>query len=164
MCRVLQVKNAKVDTLVMKHFLSGFSDNDAKLILKHCKEVLPKEANILLLQVRIVDVTIIRHGVVHGMPVSLYIMSYTALAVWQKSSAVEVVYLPLDRACVPVDHRARGRRPLAQHLQGRRCTRYTVVFFLVTILSMTIRAFGRCSLSAAGVSNQRCATCRPVCN
>jgi hypothetical protein len=50
-CCVLQVKDAKVDTLVMKHFLSGFSDDDAKLILKHCKEVLPKEANILLLQV-----------------------------------------------------------------------------------------------------------------
>lgn len=42
-----------MDTLVMKHFLSGFSDEDAKLILKHCREVLPKEANILLLQVQI---------------------------------------------------------------------------------------------------------------
>lgn len=41
----------QVDTLVMKHFLSGFSDDDAKLILKHCSEVLPKTANILLLQV-----------------------------------------------------------------------------------------------------------------
>jgi hypothetical protein len=47
-----QVAEAKVDTLVMKHFLSGFSDADAKLILKHCKEVLPRHANILLLQVR----------------------------------------------------------------------------------------------------------------
>lgn len=46
------VREAKVDTLVMKHFLSGFSDDDAKLILKHCSEVLPKQANILLLQVR----------------------------------------------------------------------------------------------------------------
>lgn len=36
----------------MKHFLSGFSDDDAKLILKHCSEVLPKSANILLLQVQ----------------------------------------------------------------------------------------------------------------
>ena len=36
----------------MKHFLSGFSDDDAKLILKHCNEVLPKSANILLLQVQ----------------------------------------------------------------------------------------------------------------
>jgi hypothetical protein len=44
------VAEAKVDTLVMKHFLSGFSDADAKLILKHCKEVLPRHANILLLQ------------------------------------------------------------------------------------------------------------------
>jgi hypothetical protein len=44
------VRNANVDTLVMKHFLSGFSDDDAKLILKHCSEVLPKQANILLLQ------------------------------------------------------------------------------------------------------------------
>ena len=47
-----QVAEAKVDTLVMKHFLSGFSDANAKLILKHCKEVLPRHANILLLQVR----------------------------------------------------------------------------------------------------------------
>lgn len=46
------VRAANVDTLVMKHFLSGFSDDDAKLILKHCSEVLPKQANILLLQVR----------------------------------------------------------------------------------------------------------------
>lgn len=45
-----EVADAKVDTLVMKHFLSGFSDDDAKTILKHCKEVLPKTANILLLQ------------------------------------------------------------------------------------------------------------------
>ena len=52
-----QVAEAKVDTLVMKHFLSGFSDADAKLILKHCKEVLPKHANILLLQVRHINLT-----------------------------------------------------------------------------------------------------------
>jgi hypothetical protein len=51
------VAEAKVDTLVMKHFLSGFSDADAKLILKHCKEVLPRHANILLLQVRHINLT-----------------------------------------------------------------------------------------------------------
>lgn len=41
----------------MKHFLSGFSDADAKLILKHCKEVLPRHANILLLQVWHINLT-----------------------------------------------------------------------------------------------------------
>lgn len=45
------VKEAGVDTLVMKHFLSGFSDADARTILKHCKEVLPSDGKILLLQV-----------------------------------------------------------------------------------------------------------------
>ncbi|BDA43824.1 probable mitomycin biosynthesis 6-O-methyltransferase [Coccomyxa sp. Obi] len=44
------VKEAGVDTLVMKHFLSGFSDADADIILKHCKEVLPASGKILLLQ------------------------------------------------------------------------------------------------------------------
>ena len=42
---------AGIDTLVMKHFLSGFSDDDAKLILKHCGQVLPRSGEILLLQV-----------------------------------------------------------------------------------------------------------------
>ena len=42
----------QVDTLVMKHFLSGFSDADAEIILKHCREVLSPEGKILLLQVR----------------------------------------------------------------------------------------------------------------
>ena len=41
----------QVDTLMMKHFLSGFGDDDAKLILKHCAEVIPSHADILLLQV-----------------------------------------------------------------------------------------------------------------
>ena len=46
------VKEAGVDTLVMKHFLSGFSDADARTILKHCKDVMPGGGKILLLQVR----------------------------------------------------------------------------------------------------------------
>lgn len=45
------VREAGVDTIVMKHFLSGFSDADADIILKHCKEVLPSNGKILLLQV-----------------------------------------------------------------------------------------------------------------
>ena len=45
------VKDAGVDTLVMKHFLSGFSDADARTILKHCKEIMPSNGKILLLQV-----------------------------------------------------------------------------------------------------------------
>ena len=44
------ISEAGVDTLVMKHFLSGFSDADADLILKHCKQVLPPQGKILLLQ------------------------------------------------------------------------------------------------------------------
>ncbi len=36
----------------MKHFLSGFSDADAEVILKHCREVLTSDGKILLLQVR----------------------------------------------------------------------------------------------------------------
>ncbi len=35
----------------MKHFLSGFSDADAEVILKHCREVLSPDGKILLLQV-----------------------------------------------------------------------------------------------------------------
>ena len=46
------VAEAGVDTLVMKHFLSGFSDADAALILKHCAAVLAPDGRILLLQVR----------------------------------------------------------------------------------------------------------------
>ena len=42
----------QVDVLVMKHFLSGFSDADAEVILKHCREVLTDDGKILLLQVR----------------------------------------------------------------------------------------------------------------
>jgi hypothetical protein len=45
------VKDSGVDTIVMKHFLSGFSDGDADIILKHCKQVLPNDGKILLLQV-----------------------------------------------------------------------------------------------------------------
>ena len=41
----------QVDVLVMKHFLSGFSDADAEVILKHCREVLTSDGKILLLQV-----------------------------------------------------------------------------------------------------------------
>ncbi len=37
---------------MMKHFLSGFSDADAEVILKHCREVLTSDGKILLLQVR----------------------------------------------------------------------------------------------------------------
>lgn len=40
----------QVDTLLMKHFLSAFSDEDSVLILKHCKEVLAPGGSILLLQ------------------------------------------------------------------------------------------------------------------
>lgn len=47
------VREAGLDTIVMKHFLSGFSDADADIILKHCKEVLPPAGKILLLQVRV---------------------------------------------------------------------------------------------------------------
>ena len=39
----------------MKHFLSGFSDEDAEVILKHCREVLTPDGKILLLQVRSSD-------------------------------------------------------------------------------------------------------------
>ena len=46
------VAEAGVDTLVMKHFLSGFSDTDAALILKHCAAVLAPDGRILLLQAR----------------------------------------------------------------------------------------------------------------
>ena len=46
------VREAGVDTIVMKHFLSGFSDADADIILKHCRAVLPPAGKILLMQVR----------------------------------------------------------------------------------------------------------------
>ena len=49
------VKDAKVDTLMMKHFLSGFSDADAKTILKHVSAIQEPKSHILLLQVRSSD-------------------------------------------------------------------------------------------------------------
>ena len=47
-----EVTDAKVDTIVMKHFLSAFSDSDARLIVKHCGLGLVSGGKILLLQVR----------------------------------------------------------------------------------------------------------------
>ena len=43
----------------MKHFLSGFSDADAEVILKHCREVLTSDGKILLLQVRMLGLTVV---------------------------------------------------------------------------------------------------------
>jgi predicted SAM-dependent methyltransferase len=42
--------DAQVDTVMMKHFLSAFSDEDVMLIIKHCKQVLVPGGCILLLQ------------------------------------------------------------------------------------------------------------------
>ncbi|GAQ85000.1 O-methyltransferase family protein [Klebsormidium nitens] len=44
------VKAAHVDTIIMKHFLSGFTDDDARIVLKHCGEVLEPNGKVLLLQ------------------------------------------------------------------------------------------------------------------
>ena len=55
--------DAGVDTLVMKHFLSGFSDADADLILKHCKQVLPAQGRILLLQTLVPEAGDRQHNV-----------------------------------------------------------------------------------------------------
>lgn len=46
-----QVQEANVDTLLMKHFLSGFSDDEAKTILKHISNIQKSKAHILLFQV-----------------------------------------------------------------------------------------------------------------
>ena len=46
-----EVMDAKVDTITMKHFLSAFSDSDARLIVKHCGMALVSRGKILLLQV-----------------------------------------------------------------------------------------------------------------
>jgi len=46
-----QVKDANVDTMMMKHFLSGFSDDDAKTILKHISDIQKPKSHILLFQV-----------------------------------------------------------------------------------------------------------------
>jgi hypothetical protein len=40
----------QVDTLLMKHFLSAFSDADSVAIIKHCKQTLAPSGAILLLQ------------------------------------------------------------------------------------------------------------------
>ena len=48
---LVQVKDANVDTLMMKHFLSGFSDDDAKIILKHISDIQTTGNHILLFQV-----------------------------------------------------------------------------------------------------------------
>lgn len=40
----------QVDTLMMKHFLSAFSDEDCLIIVKHCRQVLAPGGSILLLQ------------------------------------------------------------------------------------------------------------------
>ena len=67
------IRDAGIDTLVMKHFLSGFSDNDADLILKHCKQVLPAQGKILLLQTLVPEAgdrqhNVCRDGVAPGEP------------------------------------------------------------------------------------------------
>ena len=46
-----EVKEANVDTLMMKHFLSGFSDEDAKIILEQISNIQKSKAHILLFQV-----------------------------------------------------------------------------------------------------------------
>jgi hypothetical protein len=81
-----QVAEAKVDTLVMKHFLSGFSDADAKLILKHCKEVLPRHANILLLQVRLISRLLTHKN--HYLHRLLIQQSHIALSIRMISAAI----------------------------------------------------------------------------
>lgn len=45
------VQDAAPDTIVMKHFLSAFSDADVACILGNCKRVLAPRGTILLLQV-----------------------------------------------------------------------------------------------------------------
>lgn len=45
------VRKANVDTLIMKHFLSGFSDKEASLILKHISDIQQSGSHILLFQV-----------------------------------------------------------------------------------------------------------------
>ncbi len=57
------IRDAGIDTLVMKHFLSGFSDNDADVILKHCKQVLPAQGKILLLQTLVPEAGDRQHNV-----------------------------------------------------------------------------------------------------
>jgi hypothetical protein len=44
-----------VDTLLMKHFLSAFSDEDAAAIVGHCKDVLVPGGKILLLQTLVAE-------------------------------------------------------------------------------------------------------------
>ncbi|KAK9836012.1 hypothetical protein WJX81_006289 [Elliptochloris bilobata] len=66
------VAEAGVDTLVMKHFLSGFSDADAALILKHCAAVLAPDGRILLLQTLVPEAgdrshNVCRDGVAPGL-------------------------------------------------------------------------------------------------
>ena len=60
---MFSLTDAGVDTLVMKHFLSGFSDADADLILKHCKQVLPAQGRILLLQTLVPEAGDRQHNV-----------------------------------------------------------------------------------------------------
>ena len=45
------IQEAGVDTLLMKHFLSAFSDSQADTILKHCAQALSKDGKLLLMQV-----------------------------------------------------------------------------------------------------------------
>ena len=45
------ILEAGVDTLLMKHFLSAFSDSQADTILKHCAQALSKDGKLLLMQV-----------------------------------------------------------------------------------------------------------------
>ncbi len=45
-----QVKDAQPDALLMKHFLSAFSDEDSVAIVTHCRQVLAPQGRVLLLQ------------------------------------------------------------------------------------------------------------------
>jgi hypothetical protein len=66
------VKAANPDTIMMKHFLSGFSDDDAKIILKHISQIQESKSHILLLQTLVPEAmdkshNVCRDGVAPGL-------------------------------------------------------------------------------------------------
>ncbi|KAK9820356.1 hypothetical protein WJX72_009378 [[Myrmecia] bisecta] len=90
------VKAAQLDTIIMKHFLSAFSDADAQTIIKHCSQVLPDSAKILLLQTLVPepgdkDHNVCADGVAPGL-FAIEILAQCPGGAWRTLSEWETIF------------------------------------------------------------------------
>ena len=93
------IRDAGIDTLVMKHFLSGFSDSDADLILKHCKQVLPAQGKILLLQTLVPEAGDRQHNVCRDGVAPGECMDSRPCLVLQSELCFSCLWAPANSVC-----------------------------------------------------------------